>query len=42
MSTELHIELDRIVAARDRDNMGPTIADPEFVKVNEASVSLGG
>ena len=26
MSTELHIELDRIFAARNRDNMGPTIA----------------
>jgi len=26
MSNELHIELDRIFAARDRDNMGPTIA----------------
>ena len=26
MSIELHIELDRIFAARDRDNMGPTIA----------------
>ncbi|MDJ0350720.1 tetratricopeptide repeat protein [Cryobacterium sp. PH29-G1] len=26
MSIELHIELDRIFAARDRDNMGPTLA----------------
>jgi len=26
MSTELHIEVDRIFAARDRNNMGPTIA----------------
>lgn len=25
MSIELHVELDRIFAARDRDNMGPTI-----------------
>jgi len=27
MSTDLHNELDRIFAARDRNNMGPTIAD---------------
>jgi hypothetical protein len=26
MRSELHIELDRIFAARNRDDMGPTIA----------------